>query len=55
MVIKKNEHSMDMIKIEVLLSDKLIGSSENKSMITKGSEEDPLVEVHHIDFIFGDQ
>ena len=55
MVIKKNEHPMDMIKIKVLLSDKLIGSSENTSIIPKGSKEDALVEASHIDFNFGDQ
>ena len=52
MVSKENEHQMDLI--EVLLPDKTIGSSENKSILPNRSEEDPLVEVSHIDFIFGD-
>ena len=53
MVSKENEDPMDLI--EVLLSNETIGSSENKSIIPAGPKEDPLVEVPHIDFIFGYQ
>ena len=53
MVRKENEEPMG--PIEVLLSDKLIRSSKNRSIIPTGLEEDPLVEIPHIDFIFGNQ
>ena len=53
MVSKENEHQLDPTVIP--LSENPIGTSENKSIIAMGSQEDPSIEVPYIDFIFGDQ
>ena len=50
---KEPKHTIDLI--EVLLPNMPIESSENKSIIPKSSEEDQLVAVPHIHFIFGNQ
>lgn len=47
------EHPMDLVIIP--LSEKPIGTSEDKSVIAKGPQDDLSVEVPYIDFIFGDQ
>ena len=50
---KETDHPADMIVMQ--LSKKSIESLENNYIIHDASKKEPIVEVSHIDFIFGDQ
>ena len=51
-VSKESEHPVDLIVPPLL--EKSVGSLEFKSMVPVVSQEDQVVEVPHIDFIFKD-
>ena len=55
MVRKPTAYLIPVDLITVLHPKKLIASSENKLIVTKSSQEEPVVTARHIDFVFGDQ